>query len=684
MRLAPTLVLHFLATVLLPFVSAHARPGGSLHSSQSRSLSRLQYHHPRDLIDVCIKIPGLVVDLLGLIGLDVDLCLCLKDLDLYLKLNLNATTGDSTLAAVNALIGDSDPQDKKCYVLPPHATRDCSNEDPCAFTCDPGYTLSPDGTKCVCASCPSAAARSLRSRRAELSTYAEAKAYCGKAEVCGVPNSTSDNPKKKWECVDVTTSPDSCGGCVYDHSFTEAKGPRGFDCGKGGSCQNGKCAPSVSPVAPVRVPAGHKSHRALLGGLLGGSDPLGGLLGGVGSTVTGLVGGLTGSNAVDKLTGLLTGGMSGPPPGGCDAPSAKNALVSINAVVGNPTIATVNALIGQLTGLEAACGGGAGGGLLDGLLSGLNDILNALPGASDDKCLKVSVCELLHADVCGTLGAALQNLLQSLVNSLGLNEMCPGASSPPPSAAASSDAAPSPTPSPAATPSPSVAAPPVATPSVSPSPSAAASSDAVSPSSSAAASSDAASPSSSAAASSDAAPSPTASSAAPSSSPSATTAGGAGDCDASSALVSIKALVGSNPIIANVNVVIGQLTALKTACGGGGGSGLLDGLLSGLNDILNALPGASDDKCLKVSVCELLHADVCGTLGAILQKLLQNLVDTLGLDAVCPGASSLQSGPVSDASSGSGAPGGLDISLKRHAFRTRSGHLAQADMSPIL
>lgn len=75
MRLAPTLVVSSLAG-LVPFVSAG-------HSSPSRTIARRQHHEPRLLggllnIDVCLSIPSLIANVLGLVDANVELCVCLK------------------------------------------------------------------------------------------------------------------------------------------------------------------------------------------------------------------------------------------------------------------------------------------------------------------------------------------------------------------------------------------------------------------------------------------------------------------------------------------------------------------------------------------------------------------------------------------------------------------------------
>ncbi|KAJ6466871.1 hypothetical protein C8R45DRAFT_479690 [Mycena sanguinolenta] len=464
MRLAPTLVL---SSLFLPFVSAHARPGGSHHSSQSRSLSRLQYHQPRDLIDLCVNIPETVINVLGpngllniagpgglldgLLGIDLDVCLCIDNLDIYLKASANVTTNGQALAAINALINAADDTNAQCGPLPPHATRKCTTANPCAFDCTAPYTLSSDGTQCVCSSCPSAGARSLKSRRSEIFTYKDAKNYCQKSagassEVCGV----FDKPGA-WECLDVTSNADSCGGRVVDPPFPDRKAARGTDCGGNGEdvkCEKGKCV--IQKESPVSTAV---TSRDLLGGLLNG------LLGGgppssdVGSVTQTLSPTLAGpiSNVVSSA-GALSGST---PASGClDTSSVSAPLLAVHAILNlNPLtiVADINLAIGQVTSLQQAAqqcgasgsgstGGNAGGsaglgGLLKAigdLLNNLTNLLNACPNGvaptvpststADAQCLVLNLCALLHGPstitVCGSLGQTLHGLLQPTVDGL--------------------------------------------------------------------------------------------------------------------------------------------------------------------------------------------------------------------------------------------------------------------------
>ncbi|KAF7377632.1 hypothetical protein MSAN_00186000 [Mycena sanguinolenta] len=489
MRLAPTLIL---PSLLLPFVSAHARPGGSHHSSQSRSLSRLQYHQPRDLLNVCINVPETVVNVLGpdgllnivgpgglldgLLGIDLSVCLCIDDLNIFLNAKANVTINGQALAAIDALINAANNPNAQCAPLPAHAMRRCTTANPCAFDCTAPYTLSSDGTQCVCSSCPSAAARSLKSRRNEISTYADAKEYCVKSkgvdyEACGISEKLM-----AWECVDVK-SPDSCGGCVVNAPFPDPKAARGVDCGsitngEDVKCEEGKCVVQrdslVSSTVTSQKSAGHKSRRDLLG--LGGL--VNGVLGGgssssVGSTDTQVLDPIL-APLISNVVGSAGALSSSAPTSGCINTSTVSApLLAVHAILKlDPLtiVADVKLAIGQVTSLQQTVqqcsstggsgptggntGGGAGaGGLLKAigdLLNNLTKLLEAFPkggaptvpstSAADTQCFVLNLCALLHGPskvtVCGSLGQALHESLQptidGLLKALGLDPTtCP-------------------------------------------------------------------------------------------------------------------------------------------------------------------------------------------------------------------------------------------------------------------
>ncbi|KAJ6598461.1 hypothetical protein DFH09DRAFT_1394761 [Mycena vulgaris] len=138
MRFVPTLIVSSLVGVLLlPIAAGHSPP---------RTLARLQHHQPR-LIDLCVSIPSLAVDLLSLLGANVELCLCLRDLDLYLQTTDNVTLQNGALANVNAMIGGAGPN-SRCDPLPANSRRACTNTHPCHYECLPGFTDT--AGQCLC------------------------------------------------------------------------------------------------------------------------------------------------------------------------------------------------------------------------------------------------------------------------------------------------------------------------------------------------------------------------------------------------------------------------------------------------------------------------------------------------------------------------------------------------------
>ncbi|KAK7050472.1 hypothetical protein R3P38DRAFT_1758247 [Favolaschia claudopus] len=520
MRFTPTLIFPFLAAILVssPLVSAHARPGGPSRSSSARSLAGLQYQPRPRLIDICLNIPDLIVDLLGpegllniggigttlngLLGLGVNACLCLHDLDLYLKANVNVTLSSEQLADINTLINSRGNPNNQCETLPPHATRICSTANPCGIQCDKYYTLEYGNCKClppyalcngVCgppvAGCgASQYARSLKSRRAEISTYERAKLHCGKSEVCGVYG----NPNG-WECLDVTSSPDSCGGCLYPHPFSSVSpASRGVDCraiSDGMQCQNSKCVGSAGPDARRDLVSGLPGSS-----LLSNSDSA--------SSPSNSPSEVLSPALADPIVAIinnthgLTGVLPRLPSTGCVKPLAvSNALNSVYTVLGSNSTSLVSITKTALERVIAlqktveGCGhagphGGANGSsggsstsdsdpgaagdgsvgssssssgsssvevllrdLLGGLLRALGDLLKncpgdvppMAPGKLSASCLHVDPAQLLlpgvfiHTDiVCGQLGALVYDALQSLIDQLGLGhsglKTCPNAS----------------------------------------------------------------------------------------------------------------------------------------------------------------------------------------------------------------------------------------------------------------
>ncbi|KAJ7220540.1 hypothetical protein GGX14DRAFT_431196 [Mycena pura] len=239
MRFAPTLILPALAGVLLPLLSpVHARDATG--SSSSRSLAHLQYHPSRALLDniqleLCLAIPDLQIDLFGLIEVTVELCLCLRNLDINLQTVDTVTLRNIPVVDVNV----NNP------TLPAHSHLVCSPGNPLKSACDTGYVLCNNQCVPTIPGCgPSAVARSVKSHQTRITTLERAQKICGSAAVCGVADPKGDYD---FECLNVSSDFNSCGGCVTPHPFPPRSIlPRGIDCSsipnaRQVSCENSRC-----------------------------------------------------------------------------------------------------------------------------------------------------------------------------------------------------------------------------------------------------------------------------------------------------------------------------------------------------------------------------------------------------------------------------------------------------------
>ncbi|KAJ6504158.1 hypothetical protein C8R47DRAFT_178851 [Mycena vitilis] len=413
MRFAPTL---FLFSALVPLVAAHGSPHPT---SPSRSLARLQHSERRDLIDLCLNIPDLVLNILGLLGVHVDACLCIEDLDIYLKAHADVDLDNNAIAAITALINAQDGGQAHCEKLPAHSTRLCSTSNPCGFQCDDGYVKNGKECDCDTACGASQMARSMKSRRSTFATYREAKEYCGPSlAVCGVPGSST-----AWECLDVTKMNDihSCGGCPAPPFPQKADHLLGTDCNDISSalpghvtCESGKCV--VRKCETGYVAAGHKCVRAQgektrRDGLLG---PLHPVTNGV-SALSGAGGSSNGARCVAVCIGHVVDPL----------------LLCISSLDLGTTLHNLQPTIDQL-GLE--CAGGSSHGSSSHISPTILPFPTPSSGAGgsfgDDSCLDVCIDGVVHPlQLCLSwlgLGQTIHGL-QPLVDGLGLR--C-GASSP--------------------------------------------------------------------------------------------------------------------------------------------------------------------------------------------------------------------------------------------------------------
>ncbi|KAJ3757126.1 hypothetical protein EV360DRAFT_31038, partial [Lentinula raphanica] len=119
----------------------------------------------------------------------------------------------------------------------------CTTEDPCSCSCSPGYTKV--GDECVCPA-PNSVCNGVCGYFPHVKiTFADAQAYCGDKSVCGVPGGS----EHAFECLDTKSTPESCGGCLYAHPWSQTKAfVAGTDCSTVSSpqavshrCENGQC-----------------------------------------------------------------------------------------------------------------------------------------------------------------------------------------------------------------------------------------------------------------------------------------------------------------------------------------------------------------------------------------------------------------------------------------------------------
>ncbi|KAJ3975659.1 hypothetical protein EV361DRAFT_462126 [Lentinula raphanica] len=279
-NLIPTFLLS-LPLFCSPVDARRRHKGTSLAQHEREVFTQRQYRpqnlSSRDLIDICINLDAVVDGNPLLEGLfaGVHLCLCLKDLDIFLDTYVDLDLlGLRTL--VEAELRTFFHSQPPCKPVPAHAHRACTTEDPCSCSCDPGYTKV--GDECVCPApnsvcngvcgyfphgCggrPSALPRSVKKRVNQEITFADAQAYCGDKSVCGVPGGS----EHAFECLDTKSNPESCGGCLYAHPWSQTNAfVAGTDCSTVSSpqavshrCENGQCVVETCAQGYIRGPGG--------------------------------------------------------------------------------------------------------------------------------------------------------------------------------------------------------------------------------------------------------------------------------------------------------------------------------------------------------------------------------------------------------------------------------------------
>jgi len=228
-------------------------------------------------IDVCgevdaeLKVPNLLDPRESItIGI-IHECLCISTIPQYITANV-LTLGAIIIAGKAAVIAELTNMVNTCVgrtqcQYPLHSVPSCQSGSPCFFSCTDGYSGYPAGaypTQCVCAypytecngkcgtfrGCPSAyyAKRDVRSSD-----------KCRKGlTACSVPG----RGQNSWECIDIHTDLESCGGCAYSELSSTSES-LGMDCTairgvSDVSCIQGECV--VHKCMPGYELGGHHSE----------------------------------------------------------------------------------------------------------------------------------------------------------------------------------------------------------------------------------------------------------------------------------------------------------------------------------------------------------------------------------------------------------------------------------------
>jgi len=182
----------------------------------------------KGLVDTCAALDVDVHVNLGrtdLLAGHINICLCISVLHNFLdshpvaKKVINGVGRDKACDYFTDLVNNQDSK-RECH-YPAHAVPFCNIKSPCDFTCDKGYTSSPstNPTACVC-NPPSIVSNGVcgTSPRGAASQVPTRKRYYPTCEtgktMCGVPNGG-----KGYDCVDINTNVESCGGCVVASPF---------------------------------------------------------------------------------------------------------------------------------------------------------------------------------------------------------------------------------------------------------------------------------------------------------------------------------------------------------------------------------------------------------------------------------------------------------------------------------
>ncbi|KZT51304.1 hypothetical protein CALCODRAFT_144586 [Calocera cornea HHB12733] len=144
----------------------------------------------------------------------INACLCLSGILNFEQTNIVAQAAiavsdePTTTAALTALVN---AHGSVC-VYPANASPQCLSSDPCSFSCTNGFTLSEDGTDCVCELPKTVAGgQCVMQSTMRKRSFGTGMSGCSRRErACGVPGQPD-----AWECVDTSRALDSCGGCLF-------------------------------------------------------------------------------------------------------------------------------------------------------------------------------------------------------------------------------------------------------------------------------------------------------------------------------------------------------------------------------------------------------------------------------------------------------------------------------------
>ncbi|KZO93740.1 hypothetical protein CALVIDRAFT_566221 [Calocera viscosa TUFC12733] len=222
--------------VTVALVGTSGAMGAALHPKMVSTAVQPRVLEKRG--DICAEVNlSAAVDVLSILTLDVSplkICLCLSGLDAFLNVDANAAVSAlvsilGSLVDVQAFLTAQINSNGRQCSYPALATPFCSPSNPCDFTCPQGYTKKHG--KCVLNTSKRAARRDIGRCSAGFTK-------------CGAPSGAN-----AYECIDVRSSLESCGGCVIPFPGMR---PTGQDCTQipgvddvaciQGTCRVSRCA----------------------------------------------------------------------------------------------------------------------------------------------------------------------------------------------------------------------------------------------------------------------------------------------------------------------------------------------------------------------------------------------------------------------------------------------------------